>query len=157
VRRRGNRVSIVLDDNSDRVEVTLFDEVYAQTKHLVTKHAALVAEGQVRYDDFLNGWRVTARRLRSMDDAIEEHARRLTIQWPESSPGAELVRDLKIALKPFTRGKCEVCVQYHTGEAQAELTLGEEWSVRPTRELRDSLSRLLGEERFSIHYPKHFL
>jgi DNA polymerase-3 subunit alpha len=157
VRRRGNRVSIVLDDNTDRVEVTLFDEVYAQTKHLVTKHAALVAEGQVRYDDFLNGWRITARRLRSMDDAIEEHARRLTIQWPEASVGIELIRDLKAALKPFTRGNCEVCVQYRTSQAKAELTLGEEWSVRPTRELRDRLSRLLGEERFSIHYPKHFL
>jgi len=37
------------------------------------------------------------------------------------------------------------------------LTLGEEWSVQPTRELRDALNRLLGEERFSIHYPKHFV
>ncbi|HLF09718.1 MAG TPA: OB-fold nucleic acid binding domain-containing protein, partial [Gammaproteobacteria bacterium] len=157
VRRRGNRVSIVLDDDTDRVEVTLFDDVYAQSKHLVTKHAVLIAEGQVRYDDFLNGWRITARRLKSVDEAIEEHAKRLTIQWCDEPSGVDFVRDLKTVLKPFTRGKCEVCLQYQGGRVQAELTLGDEWSVRPTRELRDGLSRLLGEDRYSIHYPKHFV
>ena len=30
VRKRGNRVSIVLDDDTERIEVTLFEEVYAQ-------------------------------------------------------------------------------------------------------------------------------
>jgi len=38
----------------------------------------------------------------------------------------------------------------------AELTLGDDWTVRPTRELREQLGRLLGEERYSIHYQKHF-
>jgi DNA polymerase III subunit alpha len=156
VRRRGNRVSLVLDDDTDRVEVTLFDEVYAQSRHLVTKHALLVAEGQVRYDDFLSGWRITARRLRSADETIEEHARRVTIHWSGSDFGASFVRDLQQVLKPFTRGKCEVCLEYETSRAQALLTLGEAWCVRPTRELRDRLTRLLGEDRYSIHYPKHF-
>jgi DNA polymerase-3 subunit alpha len=157
VRRRGNRVMIVLDDDTDRVEVTLFDEVYAQSKHLVTKHAVLIAEGQVRYDDFVNGWRITARSLKSVDEAIEEHAKRLTIQWCNEDYGVDFVRDLQKVLKPFTRGKCEVCLQYQGGHAQAELTLGDEWSVRATRELRDQLTRLLGEDRYSIHYPKHFV
>jgi len=67
------------------------------------------------------------------------------------------VRDLKSALQPFTRGKCEVCLHYESSAAQALLTLGEAWAVRPTRELRDRLSRLLGEDRYSIHYPKHFV
>ena len=157
VRRRGSRVSVLLDDDTERVEVTLFDEVYAQCKHLVTKHAVLVAEGQLRYDDFLSAWRVTARRLRSVDEAIEEHARRLTIRWCNEDAGGEFVRDLKSALQPFTRGKCEVCLHYESSAAQALLTLGEAWAVRPTRELRDRLSRLLGEDRYSIHYPKHFV
>ena len=57
VRRRGNRVSIVLDDDTERVEVTMFEEVFAQAKHVIAKHAVLIAEGQLRYDDFINGWR----------------------------------------------------------------------------------------------------
>jgi DNA polymerase-3 subunit alpha len=157
VRRRGNRVSVILDDDTERIEVTMFDEVFAQAKHVIAKHAVLIAEGQLRYDDFINGWRLTAKRIRSADDAIEEYARRLTIRWPSTANGPEFVRELQRILKPFTRGRCEVSIEYRRNGAEASLTLGEAWSVRCTRELRDQLTRLLGDDRFLIHYPKHFV
>jgi DNA polymerase-3 subunit alpha len=157
VRRRGSRISLVLDDDTERIEATLFDDVYAQCKHLVTKHAVLVVDGQLRYDDFLSAWRVKARRVRSVDEAIEEHASRLKIYWNGDELGREFVERLKETLRPFRRGKCLVCVQYTSRLAEASLTLGDAWAVRPTRELRDQLTRLLGEDRYSIHYPKHFV
>jgi DNA polymerase-3 subunit alpha len=157
VRRRGNRVSIWLDDDTERIEVSMFDEVFAQAKHVIAKHAVLIAEGQLRYDDFINGWRLTAKRIRSADDAIEEYARRLTIRWPSEAAGPELVRELQRILKPFTRGRCEVSIEYRRSGAEAALTLGEAWSVRVTRELRDQLTRLLGDDSYLIHYPKHFV
>jgi DNA polymerase III subunit alpha len=157
VRRRGGRVSIELDDNTDRIEVSLFDEVYAQCRHLITKHAVLVIHGQLRYDDFLSAWRVTAQRVRSVDEAIEEYARRLTIRLSGSEANGELVHTLKDTLKPFTHGDCLVCVQYEGQGAGALLTLSDAWRVRPTRELRENLTRLLGEDHYSIHYPGHLL
>lgn len=153
--RRGNRVSVRLDDNTDRIEVTLFDEAYAQYGHLLTKDAVLVINGQLRFDDFLNAWRVTAKRVRSVDEAIEESARRLTIRWTSDGAGQEFVRSLRETLKPFTQGRCEVCVEYSGPAAKASLTLGQGWAVRPTRELRERLTQLVGEERYSIHYPRH--
>jgi DNA polymerase-3 subunit alpha len=157
VRRRGSRVSLVLDDDTERIEVTMFDEVFAQSKHVIAKHAVLIAEGQLRYDDFLNGWRLTAKRVRSADEAIEEYARRLTIRWPSEAGGPELVRELQRILKPFTPGRCEVSIGYRTQGADASLTLGEAWSVRVKRELRDQLTHLLGDDSYLIHYPKHFV
>jgi DNA polymerase III subunit alpha len=157
VRRRGSRVSVVLDDDTDRIEVTLFDEVFAQCKHLIVKHAVLVARGQLRYDDFLGAWRITAQSVRSVDDEIEEHARRLTIRWCVHDSRPDFVPALKAALKPFTRGNCEVCLKYEGAAAEALLTLGDEWAVKPTRELRESLTRMLGEERYFIHYLRHFV
>jgi len=157
VRRRGNRVSIILDDDTERIEVTMFDEVFAQAKHVIVKHAVLLAEGQLRFDDFINGWRLTAKRVRSADEAIEEYARRLTIRWPSEAPGPELVRELQKILKPFTKGRCEVSLEYRSKGAEAALTLGEAWSVRVTRDLRDQLTRLLGDDSYLIHYPKHFV
>lgn len=155
ISRRGNRVSVRLDDNTDRVEVTLFEEAYSQFRHLLTKDAVLVVEGQLRFDDFLNAWKVTAKTLRSVDEAIEENARRLTIRWTSGSGGQEFVHSLRETLQPFTQGQCEVCVEYAGSAARASLTLGEGWTVRPTRELRERLTRLVGEESYSIHYPRH--
>ena len=155
ISRRGNRVSVRLDDNTDRIEVTLFEDVYAQYGRLVTKDAVLVVDGQLRFDDFLNAWRVTAKSLRSVDDAIEEYARRLTIRWSSEEQGQEFVRSLRETLQPFTQGQCEVCVEYAGPDATASLTFGEGWTVKPTRELRERLTQLIGEERYSIHYPRH--
>jgi DNA polymerase-3 subunit alpha len=156
VSRRGNRVSIQLDDDTDRIEVTMFDEVFAQAKHIIAKHAVVLVDGQLRYDDFVNGWRLTAKRVRSADDVIEQHARRLTIRFP-SEAGPDFVRDLQRILKPFAGGRCEVSIEYRRNGAEALLTLGEAWSVRCTRELRDQLTRLLGDDRYLIHYPKHLV
>jgi DNA polymerase III subunit alpha len=158
VARRGNRVSIQLDDDTDRIEVMMFDEVFAQAKQVIAKHAVVLVEGQLRYDDFINGWRLNAKRVRSADDVIEENARRLTIRWPSDvQAGPELVRELQRILKPFTRGKCEVSIEYRRTGAEGALTLGEAWSVRVTRDLRDQLTRLLGDDRYLIHYPRHFV
>jgi DNA polymerase-3 subunit alpha len=157
VRRQGNFVSIVLDDDTERIEATLFDDVLQRSRHLVSKHAILVVKGQIRYDDYRGGWRLTAQRVQSVDDAIEDHARRLTICIGKATAGAELIKALRETLKPFAQGSCEVCVQFQGRQARAEITLSEDWAVRPTRELREQLTHLLGEDRFSLHYAKHIL
>ena len=95
--------------------------------------------------------------LRSADEAIQEYARRITIRWPAHGNGASFLRDLQRTLQPFRGGKCEVCIQYASASGEADLTLGERWSVRLTRELRDQLTRLLGDDRYLIHYPRHFV
>jgi len=153
IRRRGSRVSIVLDDDTERLEVTLFEDVYAQYRHLLTKDVVLVVDGSLRFDDFLGAWRVTAQRVRLVDAAIEEYARRLTIHCNTAS--LELIGNLRETLQPFTHGHCEVCIEYAGPAAKALLTLGDSWAVRPTRELRERLSQLPGADHYSIHYPRH--
>jgi hypothetical protein len=95
-----------------------------------------------------------AKRVRTAGSMIEENARRVTIRWPSAANGS-FVRDLQQVLKPFLRGKCEICIRYRNAAAEAELTLGEKWNVSLTRELRDKLTELLGDESYSIHYLKH--
>ena len=154
LRRRRGRVSMVLEDHTGRVEVTLFEDVFNQFRHLVMKGSMLVVEGQLRFDDFLNDWRVTARRVGAVDEIIEQNARRLTIRWPAERDGFDFVHTLKATLEPFAHGRCEVCIEYTGPVASALLTLGDQWAVRASRELRERLRDVLGANGFSIHYPK---
>ena len=154
VRRRGGRVSMVMEDHTGRLEVTLFDEVFNRFRHLAGTGEMLVASGQLRFDDFLNDWRLTARTLGSVDETIERRASRLTIHWPEDARGGDFVDSLQEALTPFAHGKCEVCIEYKGPEATSRLILGKRWSVRAGRDLRERLGVLLGEDGFSIHYPR---
>jgi hypothetical protein len=43
-------------------------------------------------------------------------------------------------------------VQYFGDDAKARLELGAEWCVRPSRELRDKLSELLGSSNVRLLY-----
>jgi hypothetical protein len=49
-------------------------------------------------------------------------------------------------LKEYRRGQCVVAVHYRSTDARAAVTLPEEWSVRPTRELLEKLERLVGRD-----------
>jgi DNA polymerase III subunit alpha len=55
-------------------------------------------------------------------------------------------------LLPFRKGNCDVAVQYTGSSAAARLSLGPEWSVRPSRELRDKLVDLLGQNSIRFVY-----
>lgn len=157
VRRRGGRVSMVIEDHTGRLEVTLFEEVFKRFQLLANNDEMLVVTGQLRFDDFLNDWRLTARTLSSVDETIENNASRLTIHWPEGTRGGDFFNSLEEVLTPFSYGNCEVCIEYKGPEATSRLILGERWAVRAGRDLRERLGVLLGENGFSIHYPKHLV
>ncbi|HSN70118.1 MAG TPA: OB-fold nucleic acid binding domain-containing protein, partial [Steroidobacteraceae bacterium] len=152
VRRRGNRTTLMLDDRSGRLEVSLFDETFQQYRTIVARDAILVVEGQLRFDEFIEGWRLTAKRIADIDQAREQFARRLIIRWPATGDGEAFVSELEACLKPFRRGACGVAVHYRSAAARAALELPEEWSVRPTRELMDQLEQLVGHDGVQLIY-----
>ena len=66
--------------------------------------------------------------------------------------GEKLLADLHDLLLPYRQGSCDVAVQYFGDGAAARLVLGPEWSVRPSRELRDKLGELLGSGNVRLSY-----
>ncbi|MEM1261853.1 MAG: DNA polymerase III subunit alpha [Pseudomonadota bacterium] len=154
VRRRGKRVSLVLDDDTAQMEVTLFNEVAEQFQHVLTKDTILVVDGSLRYDDFANAWRVTARRLEAIDQVIEKRARQLVLSMRTNGAGPGHLHALHDLLMAHRGGRCDVLVRYTGTHAEADLKLGADWVVRPTRQLRDDLEMLLGPERTRLIYDR---
>ena len=150
--RRGNRTTLVLDDRSARIEVMLFDDVFQQHRDIIARDAILVVEGQLRYDEFIEDWRLNAKKLTDVDAVREREARRIVLRWPANGNGARLVGELEDVLRPYTNGRCGVALQFSTGDARAAITLGEEWQVRPTRELLERLAQLVGRDSVRVVY-----
>lgn len=152
VRKRGNRVTVVLDDDSGRLEVSLFSEAFQQFQHLLIKDEIVVVSGSLRYDDFMGGWQVSARNIVQIDRVIEKRARCMIIQIKPNGQGPALLTRLHDVLLPYREGSCGVSVQYTGSAASGRFELGAEWSVRPSRELRDKLNDLLGENSVRMLY-----
>jgi DNA polymerase III subunit alpha len=152
LRRRGSRMTLVLDDKSARIEVSLFDDVWQQHRHAVARDAIVVVEGQLRYDEFIDDWRINARKLTPIDELREREARRLTIRLPAGGGDGRLLARLEEILRAGRGGRCAVAVHYIGSDARGTLSFGEEWSVRPTRAIVDDLARLVGRDGIRFGY-----
>ena len=152
VRKRGNRVTVILDDDTGRLEVSLFTEAFQNFRHLLSKDEIVVVNGTLRYDDFMGGWQVNAKNVLQIDRVIEKRARSMIIQVAPNGQGTGLLTRLHDVLMPYREGSCGVAVQYTGADAAARFELGPEWSVRPSRELRDKLTDLLGRGSVRMLY-----
>ena len=152
VRKRGNRVTVVLDDDSGRLEVSLFSEAFQEFRHLLSKDEIVVVSGTLRYDDFVGAWQVNAKNVVHIDRVIEMSARSMILSLAPNGQGQRLLNRLHDVLLPYREGNCDVAVQYVGSDAAARLNLGPEWTVRPSRELRDKLTELLGQNSVRLLY-----
>jgi DNA polymerase-3 subunit alpha len=154
VRKRANRTSIVLDDRTGRMEVTFFDEVLQRHRELIVKDALVLIEGQLRFDEQGDTWRLAAKRVIELNRAREEQAQRIVLLWPRAQ-GADqslLLQRLADTLAPFRPGPCAVGVRYSGAQASAALELGAEWRVRASPELIEALEQLVGSHGVRVVY-----
>lgn len=153
--KRGQRVIFTLDDRSGRMEASMFEDVWQQYRTLIAKSAIVIVEGSLRFDEYIEGWRLTAKKVIDIDQAREQHAKRLLVRWPpgmDQNGQRNFLKQLEQALRPFRGGRCAVAVYYTGAAARAELVLSEEWSVKPTRELTERLSQLCGHDGIRLIY-----
>ena len=144
----------MLDDRTGRIEVTLFDEVLQRHRELVVKDAMVLVEGQLRFDEVGDAWRMSAKRIVDLDRAREEQAQRIVLLWPRA-PGADhglLLQRLADVLAPHRPGPCAVGVRYAGEKASVALELGPEWRVRASPTLLEALEQLVGAEGLRVAY-----
>jgi DNA polymerase III subunit alpha len=152
IRRRPNRVTLILDDRSARLEVSLYEEVFQQHRDIIVKDAILIIDGTLRFDDFIEAWRLQAKSLMDIDRARERFARRLWLRWPAEFDGPQGMNRFEQMLKPYLRGPCGISVAVAREGYSGKVNLSDAWSVRPTRELLDRLSTLVGREGWYLVY-----
>jgi DNA polymerase-3 subunit alpha len=161
IRRRGPRVSFILDDRSGRMEVTLFEEVYQRYRDIVVKDALVQVEGALRFDEFSDSWRLAAKQVSALDAVRERLARSILLRWPDSAAardpapsaaGPNLLKRLHELLARHRGGQCAVLLRYRADYAAGVLSFGADWKLRPTRELLEQLEDLLGPGSVQLRY-----
>ncbi|WP_323942327.1 DNA polymerase III subunit alpha [Aeromonas hydrophila] len=151
VTKRGNKMGIfTLDDRSGRLDVTLFSEALEKYEELMQKDRILVVSGQVSFDDFSGGLKMSARELLDINDARERFARAIRISLDEQQIDDRFFPRLCEILEPARAGVCPVQVNYRRPGSRVRLTLGTEWRVTPTDQLINDLRVLLGRERVEL-------
>jgi DNA polymerase-3 subunit alpha len=152
LRKRGNRISIELDDGAGLMEVTFFTETYERFRHLLVSQALIAVSGLLRFEEYLDGWRLTAKEVHDVDRLVESRATGLYLRWRADDDAACSPTVLKDLLERHRPGPCPVTVYYQRNGHGARLELDPAWAVRPTRELRERLSAIVGVDGFRFVY-----
>jgi DNA polymerase-3 subunit alpha len=160
---RGRMGSVVLDDRTGRMEVTVFSELYEQVRELLVPDRILVISGTLSFDEYRDSQSLRAEEVRTLEAARETLADHLRLTLDLSggdgqAGGAALVEELKAALAAFRGGRLPILLEYRRAGARGCMRLGDDWRVQPTDELLKRLRRLLGAERVQVVYgaqPRH--
>jgi len=152
IRRRPNRVTLILDDRSGRLEVSLYEEIFQQHRDIIVKDAILIIDGTLRFDDFIEAWRLQAKSLMDIDRARERFARRLWLRWPDKFDGPQGMNEFEQMLKPHLRGPCGVSVAVNRDDYSGKVNLPDAWSVHASRALLDKLTNLVGRDGWYLVY-----
>ncbi len=156
--QRGRMASVVLDDRSGRIEVTLFSDVFEDNRELLAVDKILVVAGGLGFDDFRGGLNVRVDQVFEFEQVRESQARHLLLSYDYLllnekglSPG-DFSLKLQQILEVYRGGGCPIQIAYRSQDAKGCINLGSEWHVRPTDELLFCLERLLGRENVEVVY-----
>ncbi|MDN3682701.1 DNA polymerase III subunit alpha [Vibrio tapetis subsp. quintayensis] len=151
--KRGTRIGLMtLDDRSGRMEVMLFSDALEKYAELLEKDKILVISGQVSFDDFNGGLKMSARDVMDLGNAREKYARALSVSILEEQIDNQFFERFSQILEPHRAGTVPVNVYYQRQDARARLALGVEWRVTPNDTLIDELKQLLGQGQVELEF-----
>jgi DNA polymerase-3 subunit alpha len=156
---RGRMASLVLDDRTGRLEVTVFSELYDQFRELLAVDRLLVIAGTLNFDEFRDAWSLRASEVQTLEQAREKAADHLWLTLDlgtakKYKKGGELLQQLREVLTLYRGGRLAIQLEYHSPQGQGRFLLGDDWRVQPTDELIKRLRQLLGQEAVKVAYGR---
>lgn len=153
VTKKGNRLGIAtLDDRSGRLDITLFAEALEKFGEKLQKDSVVVVSGQVSFDDFTQGLRMSVRDLMTLDEARSRYAKSLAISLSQQQITPQFLKRFKSVIEPYSGGTMPINVYYQSPQGRALLKLGIQWYIKPTDELLSELVNMLGESAVELEF-----
>ena len=156
--KRGDGMAfVVLDDQSGRVEVSVFGDTYAEHHSKLTKDAVLIVEGPVQPDEYSGDLKIRAVTVYTVEEARRRFRGRIEISTCDREIDGDFPIRLREKLEVYrvqhdSSQGCEVTIAYRNGEATGRVVLGEDWRVQPTDQLLASLRDEFGVSAVCFRY-----
>jgi len=164
--KRGDNIAILtLDDQSGRIEVSLFGEVYESVRESLSKDEIIFVEGVVSQNEYAGdgSLQIRAKTIMSFQAAREACLRHITLNLQQETLCAEALEELEHILEdyvysasqqavPENSKACNVVVNYAREGVQGKIAFGKSWRVKPDDELLYRLKEHYGEQGVSLGY-----
>ncbi len=148
-----NLCFVTLDDRSARIDVTLFGDTYDAVRDMVQKDAVLIVEGEVQEDHFSGGMKVRVSKVLTIPQARAQYASGVQVVCNEGHFSGRRMKEFEALLNAHKiGGDLPMKIRYLRKDAEAVLTLGDQWKVQASDELLIALMERFGHESVSLTY-----
>lgn len=150
--KRGKLMAVLhIEDLSSSTDVTLFSEALDESqKHLVIDNI-LIITGEVSFDKFSNGNRVSAQKICGLNEFRKKHAQGVLITLKKTSLNSETLNKLISLLKHSPRGRSFVRINYSNEYAQGQLEIKKrKYDIQD--DFLHRLKQLIKEDAISVLY-----
>ena len=141
--KNGGRMAfITLDDQTARLEVRIFAEIYEQFQSRIQPDKLVVIQGKIGQDNFTGGLAATAEAVYDMPRAREICGKSLVLKIDNEGGDHDWLQSLQATLTPFREGLTPLEIEYVNQNARTLVRLGENWKITPTDTLLSELLAL---------------
>ncbi len=138
-RRSEKMATVVLEDTTGRMDVTFFGDTLREFGDILVKDELVVVTGSAGMDRFTGRLQVRAQEVMSLNDAVALFCHRILFRINHD---ANALKDLQALFAKHGKGKAQVYIQVHHGEAETQLRLGPDWKIRPSLRLLTEALRM---------------
>ncbi|MBV52796.1 MAG: DNA polymerase III subunit alpha [Coxiellaceae bacterium] len=126
--RKGKRMAILqLEDETARIDVTLFSKLYEAMIRDLHNDMIYVVTAKVELDDFNGGVRLVAESIDSLDQVRQTRAKRLRVMMKGGDDLTSTIVALRSSIQAMSNAQCPISVVYQHNNTQAEIQCGQRW------------------------------
>jgi DNA polymerase-3 subunit alpha len=141
--KNGGRMAfITIDDQTARLEVRVFAEVFEKYQDRIQPDKLVVIQGKIAQDNFTGGLAATAEAVYDMPRAREMCGKSLVIKIDNQQANVDWLTNLQSIITPFREGALPIEIDYKNSSARTLIQLGAEWMVSPSDQLLAALNEL---------------
>ena len=146
-----NWAIVTLDDQSGRVDIMVYSDLYELSKEVLRKDEVIVAKGDISTDDFSGGLKMSAVDIQPLLEVRESKVQYLELEL-DLRLGDLLAEDICDVLRPYKGGLCPVRIKCDQMTYTADIVASGEWSVKPTDDLLYNLKNVDGCKTVRLRY-----
>ncbi len=151
--RRGKMAFVTLDNASERLEVSVYADLYTSHQSDLLKDHILIVQGELTVDDFSGGCQMRAENIYTLEGVRRNYLLSLEMMLKEEQLDGHCILQMQEIMSQHLGGNTSVLIQYRKESGETgKLELGKEWKISVDRDLLTSFNQLVSAENLLFHY-----
>ncbi len=154
--RRGDMMAFVtLDDNTARIEISVFARLFTRRRSLLRNDAVLVVRGSAETDEYTGGVQMRANELWELAEVRTRWLHCLEVRLRAGEAASETLAWLRSKLRADAEAATRLQIDYERENGDAgTVRIGASWRLRVDDAFRSELERRTDADAVTWHYDR---